>query len=79
MSHRLFYQVCDNMARTGAVEPELKFQAPAPGIYIFWLRLQNDLVHWKLKPLYYLYNSLHPIGVYREGQRAMPPKNFWKI
>jgi len=30
-----------------AVEPELKFQtlAPAPGIWSFWLRLQNDFVH----------------------------------
>jgi len=34
---------------TTDVEPELKFQAPAPGIESFWHRLQNDLVQWKLK------------------------------
>jgi len=28
-----------------AVEPELKFHAPAPGIWIFWPRRQNDLFH----------------------------------
>jgi len=27
--------------RTTAAEPVLKFQAPAPGVKIFWLRLQH--------------------------------------
>ena len=34
---------------TRAVETELKFRVPAPDIKSFWLRLQNDLVHGKLK------------------------------
>jgi len=52
---------------TRAVEPKLKFQAPAPGIYIFWLLLQYIEASGSSyrtfrsiensKRLYYLYNS----------------------
>ena len=47
-----------------AVQPELKFRAPDPTSKSFWLRLQNNLVYWKLKPLYYLYNWLAPHTIY---------------
>jgi len=63
-------------ASTRVVEPALKFQAPppapAPGIYIFWFRLQHLDVFgsgsscrtfWSKKSdktLYCLYNSLSP-------------------
>jgi len=53
--------------RTKAVELILKFQAPAPGIQIFWLRLQHleafgsrsgTIWSKKSEKTYYLYSSL---------------------
>jgi len=75
--------------RTKAVEPVLKFQAPASGIEIFWLRLQyleafgsgsGSRTVWSKKSektLYYLYTSFAPqtISVDPEPkfQASVPP------
>ena len=43
---------------SGPASRHLNFLATEPASRIFWLRLQNGLLHWK--PLYYLYNSFAP-------------------
>jgi len=48
----------------------LNFVAPAPTSRSFWLRLDNDLDHWKL--LYYLYNWLAPQTMAVEPEPKFP-------
>jgi len=56
---------------TRAVETELKFQDPAPKSRRFWLLLQNDLVDYTRKTMYYFYNSLA-----QEATCVEPEPNF---
>jgi len=44
---------------SGSNSKHLNFLTSAPTSKRFWLRLQNDLVKWNKKLLFYFYNSLH--------------------
>ena len=60
--------MANNQVSDSAVEPELKFQvpalAPAQGIESVWLelRLQNDLIHRKLKTIVLFVQFACPIN-----------------
>jgi len=86
---RNFWDAIWALAR--AVEPKFKFQDPAPGIYKsfcfgssiykFRLRLQNDLIHWKLIDNHCIICATrltHTISVESEPKFPAPPsKTFW--
>ena len=59
-----------HVVSTRAVEQELIFPGPDPGIQIFWLR--HDLVHWKQKRLRFIFTIglLHKLCLLNENPNS---------